>query len=98
MLDTTVAHFYAWLRTRDMPELDRVLWSAGILAKVPGWMQADRRSRAAFNRAFYRVYRDLPARELRAQAAGGAAGLHPAADPERGGAPDPRAQAPRRQA
>ena len=51
-----------------MPELDRVLWSAGLLAKVPGWLQADRRSRAAFNRAFYRVYRDLPARELRAQA------------------------------
>jgi alcohol-forming fatty acyl-CoA reductase len=68
VLDTTVAHFYAWLRTRDMPELDRVLWSAGLLAKVPGWLQADRRSRAAFNRAFYRVYRDLPARELRAQA------------------------------
>jgi alcohol-forming fatty acyl-CoA reductase len=68
VLDTTVAHFYAWLRTRDMPELDRVLWSAGLLARVPGWLQADRRSRAAFNRAFYRVYRDLPARELRAQA------------------------------
>ena len=28
---------------------------------------------------------------------GGAAGLHPAADPERGDPPDPRAQAPRRQ-
>jgi HAD superfamily hydrolase (TIGR01490 family) len=68
VLDTTVAHFYAWLRTREMPELDRVLWSAGLLARVPGWLQADRRSRAAFNRAFYRVYRDLPARELRAQA------------------------------
>jgi fatty acyl-CoA reductase len=68
VLDTTVAHFYAWLRTRDMPELDRVLWSAGLLAKVPGWLQADRRSRAAFNRTFYRVYRDLPVRELRAQA------------------------------
>jgi HAD superfamily hydrolase (TIGR01490 family) len=68
VLDTTVAHFYAWLRTRDMPELDRVLWSAGLLARVPGWLQADRRSRAAFNRAFYRVYRDLPARELRNQA------------------------------
>jgi HAD superfamily hydrolase (TIGR01490 family) len=68
VLDTTVAHFYAWLRTRDMPELDRLLWSAGLLVRVPGWLQADRRSRAAFNRAFYRVYRDLPARELRAQA------------------------------
>jgi alcohol-forming fatty acyl-CoA reductase len=68
VVDTTIAHFYAWLRTRDMPELDRLLWSAGLAARVPGWLQADRRSRAAFNRRFYRLYRDLSARELRAQA------------------------------
>ena len=69
ILDSTVAHFYAWLRTRDMPELDRLVWTAGIAARAPGWMLADRRSRLAFNRSFYRVYRDLPVRELRAQAA-----------------------------
>ena len=69
VLDTTIAHFYAWLRTRDMPELDRLVWSAGLAVRVPGWLQVDRRSRAAFNRRFYRLYRDLPARELRAQAA-----------------------------
>jgi fatty acyl-CoA reductase len=69
VLDSTVAHFYAWLRTRDMPELDKLFWTAGIAARVPGWMKADRRSRIAFNRSFYRLYRDLPARELRAQAA-----------------------------
>jgi HAD superfamily hydrolase (TIGR01490 family) len=69
VLDSTVAHFYAWLRTRDMPQLDKLVWTAGIAARVPGWMLADRRSRTAFNRSFYRLYRDLPARELRAQAA-----------------------------
>jgi HAD superfamily hydrolase (TIGR01490 family) len=69
VLDSTVAHFYAWLRTRDMPELDKLIWSAGIAARVPGWLKADRRSRLAFNRSFYRLYRDLPVRELRAQAA-----------------------------
>jgi HAD superfamily hydrolase (TIGR01490 family) len=69
VIDTTIAHFYAWLRTRDMPELDRLVWSAGIAARVPSWLQVDRRSRTAFNRRFYRLYRDLPARELRAQAA-----------------------------
>jgi HAD superfamily hydrolase (TIGR01490 family) len=69
VIDTTIAHFYAWLRTRDMPELDRLVWSAGLAARVPSWLQVDRRSRAAFNRRFYRLYRDLPARELRAQAA-----------------------------
>jgi fatty acyl-CoA reductase len=69
VLDSTVAHFYAWLRTRDMPEFDKLVWTAGIAARVPGWIMEDRRSRTAFNRNFYRLYKDLPARELRAQAA-----------------------------
>jgi HAD superfamily hydrolase (TIGR01490 family) len=68
VLDSTVAHFYTWLRTRDMPELDRLVWTAGVATKVPGWILEDRRSRTAFNRSFYRLYKDLPARELRAQA------------------------------
>jgi alcohol-forming fatty acyl-CoA reductase len=68
IVDSTVAHFYAWLRTRDMPELDKLVWSAGVAARVPGWIMEDRRSRTAFNRNFYRLYKDLPARELRAQA------------------------------
>ena len=68
VLDTTVAHFYAWLRTRDMPRGDRALWTLGLAARAPGYIVADRRSRAAFNRAFYRNYRGLPAGELRQQA------------------------------
>jgi HAD superfamily hydrolase (TIGR01490 family) len=68
VLDSTVAHFYAWLRTRDMPELDKLVWTAGVATKVPGWIMEDRRSRTAFNRSFYRLYKDLPARELRRQA------------------------------
>ena len=68
VLDSTVAHFYAWLRTRDMPEFDKLMWTAGVAARVPGWIMEDRRSRTAFNRSFYRLYRDLPSRELRAQA------------------------------
>jgi len=68
LLDTTVAHFYAWLRTRDMPRADRALWSLGLAARAPGYLVADRRSRSAFNRSFYRNYRGLPAAELREQA------------------------------
>ena len=68
VLDSTVAHFYAWLRTRDMPEFDKLVWTAGVAARVPGWIMEDRRSRTAFNRSFYRLYKDLPSRELRAQA------------------------------
>jgi len=68
VVDTTVAHYYAWLRSRGMPRLDRAVWSAGVAARAPGWALADRRSRAAFNRDFYRTYRGLPAAELRAEA------------------------------
>jgi len=70
VIEANVAHFYAWLRTRDMPELDRLLWRAGLATRVPGWMRTDRRSRADFNRRFYRLYRDLPAAALREQATG----------------------------
>jgi len=69
VLGTTVAHFYAWLRTREMPRADRALWTLGLAARAPGYIVADRRSRAAFNRSFYRNYRGLPADELREQAA-----------------------------
>jgi len=68
VLDSSVAHFYHWLRTRDMPELDKLVWTAGVATKVPGWIMEDRRSRTAFNRNFYRLYKDLPARELKRQA------------------------------
>lgn len=69
VLDTTIAHFYAWLRTQDMPVPDRALWSLSLLARAPGYLAADRRSRSRLARRFYRNYRGLPAAELREQAA-----------------------------
>lgn len=68
VLDTTVAHFYAWLRTREMATPDRYVWLLGLAAKAPGFIRADRASRSLFNRRFYQEYRGLPAAELRAQA------------------------------
>jgi HAD superfamily hydrolase (TIGR01490 family) len=68
VLDATVVHFYAWLRGRTMPALDRALWLTTLGAKATGWLTTDRRSRASFNRAFYRQYRGLPADDLRDQA------------------------------
>jgi HAD superfamily hydrolase (TIGR01490 family) len=69
VVDTTIAHFYAWLRSRGMPGPDRIAFGASLAARAPGWAVSDRRSRAGFNRAFYRTYRGLPAAELRAEAA-----------------------------
>src|SRR5206468_1719505 len=68
ILNTTIAHFYAWLRTREMPGLDALVWQLGLATRVPRWRISDRRSRSRFNRSFYRGYRDLPADELREQA------------------------------
>jgi fatty acyl-CoA reductase len=70
LLNTTVAHFYAWLRTREMPGFDALLWQLGFATQVPRWRLTDRRSRVRFSRSFYRRYRDLPAAELREQAKG----------------------------
>ena len=70
VLDTSVAHFYAWLRTRAMPAPDRLVWMAALAARAPGYLVADRRSRADFLRRFYRDYRGLPADELRHRAEG----------------------------
>jgi fatty acyl-CoA reductase len=70
LLNTTVAHFYAWLRTREMPALDALIWQLGLAAQVPRWRLTDRRSRTRFSRSFYRAYQDLPAAELREQAKG----------------------------
>ena len=69
VLDATVAHFYLWLRRRQMPAPDRATWTAALATRVPGYLVTDRRSRAAFSRAFYRNYRGLPAHELRESAA-----------------------------
>jgi HAD superfamily hydrolase (TIGR01490 family) len=69
VLDATIVHAYAWLRTREMPHPDRELWLLGLGAKATAFRARDRVSRAAFNREFYRRYANLPAQELRDQAA-----------------------------
>jgi len=68
LLNTTVAHFYAWLRTRKMPALGTLLWKLQFATQVPRWRLTDRRSHSRFSRSFYRCYRDLPAAEAREQA------------------------------
>jgi alcohol-forming fatty acyl-CoA reductase len=69
VLDATIVHAYAWLRTRDMPHPDRELWLLGLGARATAFRAKDRVSRAAFNRDFYQRYANLPAQELRDQAA-----------------------------
>ena len=97
VLDSTVAHFYAWLRTRDMPELDKLVWTAGVAARVPGWIMEDRRSPHRLQPQLLPPLQGPAGARAARAGQGGAAGLHPAAHPARGDPPHPRAQAPRRQ-
>jgi fatty acyl-CoA reductase len=69
VLDATIVHAYAWLRTREMPHPDRELWLLSLGARTTAFRAKDRVSRAAFNREFYQRYAGLPAQELRDQAA-----------------------------
>ena len=56
----------------------------------------DRRSRTAFNRSFYRLYKDLPARELKRQAKEALPDFIQPRIQHEAIRRDPRAQAPRR--
>jgi fatty acyl-CoA reductase len=65
---TTVVHYYMWLELRQR---EVAAWPA-LLAKVApqllSWQRLDRKSRAAFNREFYRVYKGLDAALVRSLA------------------------------
>jgi fatty acyl-CoA reductase len=65
VVDATIVHAYAWLRSREMPRGDRELWLLGLGARATSFRARDRVSRAAFNRDFYLRYANLPAQELR---------------------------------
>ena len=61
IVETTVVHYYLWLelRRRDLAD-----WPGLVGQVAPDmyrWQRLDRRSRAAFNRDFYRVYQGLDA-------------------------------------
>jgi len=63
LVDSNVVSFYAWLKMRELPPAQRPLWVAAFLPKVPYYWALDKVSRAHFNRAFYKNYRDWkPAR------------------------------------
>ncbi len=65
---TTVVHYYLWLELRQRAVAE---WPALLTRIAPDllmWQRLDRKSRAAFNREFYRVYRGLDAALVRSLA------------------------------
>jgi HAD superfamily hydrolase (TIGR01490 family) len=68
LVQTTIAHYYAYFRRRRMSPLWGKFWYATFLAKCAYYLLLDRISRSALNVVFYRSYRGLPADEIKAQA------------------------------
>ncbi len=64
LVDSDIVRYGVEIRTAEMSGPRRALWVAGFLPRIPYYLALDRKSRASFQRAFYRVYRGLPADDL----------------------------------
>jgi HAD superfamily hydrolase (TIGR01490 family) len=59
LVETNVVEYFLWMRLRAQPLDDWPAFMAGILRKGPRWLYLERRSRAEFQRSFYREYDGL---------------------------------------
>ncbi|MHB8572813.1 MAG: HAD-IB family hydrolase [Candidatus Dormibacteria bacterium] len=66
ILHTNVVVYYLWLELRQRGIAEWPEFMARLAPDAWRWRQLDRRSRAAFNREFYRVYQGLDAELVRA--------------------------------
>ncbi|MEA2645187.1 MAG: alcohol-forming fatty acyl-CoA reductase [Chloroflexota bacterium] len=62
---TTVVHYYLWLELRQRSVAEWPALLTRIAPELLTWQRLDKKSRAAFNRQFYRVYKGLDARLVR---------------------------------
>ncbi|MCC7292024.1 MAG: HAD family hydrolase [Phycisphaerales bacterium] len=69
LVDSTIVHYYAFFRRRDMRPLVAAIWHVAFLAKCVGFILIDKINRTWFNRVFYRGYGGLPAARTKALAA-----------------------------
>ena len=68
LLDSTIVHYYIWLRTAKLPRFLKPLWLAAFLPKIVYYLILDRRSRTRFNEVFYQNYRGMDAESVKALA------------------------------
>ena len=59
LVETNVVEYFLWMRLRAQPLEDWPAFLADILRKGPRWLFLERRSRAEFQRSFYREYEGL---------------------------------------
>jgi len=59
LVETNVVEYYFWMRLRSQPVEDWPSFMADMLRESPRWLYLERRSRAEFQRSFYRQYDGL---------------------------------------
>jgi len=65
LVQTTIAHYYAYFRCARLPRPIAGIWYIGFLVKCGYFMILDRINRSMMNRVFYRGYRGLPVDETK---------------------------------
>lgn len=65
LVETTIAHYYAYFRRTRLPAVIRHLWFAWYVAKCGYYVVLDKINRSRMNVVFYRSYRGLPADEIK---------------------------------
>jgi HAD superfamily hydrolase (TIGR01490 family) len=59
LVETNVVEYFLWMRLRAQPVDDWPAFMAQMLREAPRWLYLERRSRAEFQRSFYREYDGL---------------------------------------
>ncbi len=59
LVETNVVEYFLWMRLRAQPLEDWPAFMAQMLREAPRWLYLERRSRAEFQRSFYREYDGL---------------------------------------
>lgn len=65
LVETNIIEYYLWMRLRAQPLRDWPEFLGRMLSETPRWLYLERRSRAEFQRSFYRQYGGLEADEMR---------------------------------
>jgi len=65
LLDSTIVHYYIWLRSTLLPRFLKPLWLVAFLPKIVYYLILDRVSRTRFNEKFYRNYRGMDVKRIK---------------------------------
>jgi alcohol-forming fatty acyl-CoA reductase len=65
LVETNVVEYFLWMRLRAQPLEDWPAFIARMLRQAPRWFYLERRSRAEFQRSFYREYESLDPEVMR---------------------------------